>query len=389
MVSPMVTPGRLTDALRPDQYDRYSRQLLPGVLGLAGQGRLLAARVLVVGAGGLGSPVLQYLAAAGVGHLTVVDDDVVSMSNLHRQVIHRVDDIGTAKVASAVRAVRALNPGVEVTGRCERLVAAGIGSLVAGHDLVVDGSDNFPTRYLVGDTCAAAGVPLVWGSVLGFDGQVSVFWSAPPAGLADGARTLRDLFAAPPDPEEVPSCAEAGVVGALCGQVGSAMAMEAIKVLTGTGSPLMGRVLVVDAREGLTQTVAFAARTRPAGGGAVPGGLAADDAEPSGPAVDDLRAFLTGHPETVLLDVRRPGECAQGIVPGALRVPLAAVLDGSGLAVLPGAGPEDRPVVVYCASGRRSAVAAGALRARGWRGAVSLAGGIDRWRAAGNPVVAP
>lgn len=430
--------------LRPDQFDRYSRQLLPQILGMAGQERLLAARVLVIGAGGLGSPVLQYLAAAGVGHLTVVDDDVVARSNLHRQVIHRdadaadpaapewgrtvdcaagedlVDDAetgapaapaprrGVAKSDSAVRMVRDLNPDVEVAGLRRRVGPENVADLVGRHDLVVDGTDNFPTRYLVADACAAAGVPLIWGSVLGYDAQVSVFWSRPPAGLADGARTLRDLFPAPPAPGEVSSCAEAGVVGALVGIAGSFMAMEAVKVLTGRGRPLMGRVLVVDALEGETRTLPFAARgRRGASGEAVPvpvrgaaagaaraaeetgdAGIGAGPVEgdrPDGLTVPEAVELLASHPGTVVLDVREDRECAQGVIAGAVRIPLARVLDGSGLSVL----DPRAPTLVYCAAGVRSEVALAALRARGWADATHLLGGVRAWESAGRALVDP
>ncbi len=401
-----------TPSLRPDQFDRYSRQLLPQILGLDGQQRLLAARVLVVGAGGLGSPVLQYLAAAGVGHLSVVDDDVVTRSNLHRQVIHRDADAagpgreGLAKVDSAVRMVRDLNPDIEITGLRHRVGPDTIDGLLAHHDVVVDGTDNFPTRYLIADACAHTGVPLVWGSVLGFDAQVSVFWSRPPSSMAEGARTLRDLFPNPPAPGQVSSCAEAGVVGAVVGIAGSFMAMEVVKLVTGTGTPLMGRVLVVDALEGETRTLPFQARPRaqrfsvpvavPANEGApvcagVPvgddptvGGRL-DDAGADGLTVAEAADLLAARPDTVVVDVREDRECAQGVIAGAVCIPLAKVLDGSGLDDL----DRHATTLVYCAAGVRSALALAALRARGWSDATHLMGGVHAWEDAGRALVRP
>ncbi len=238
VVPPLVEPGPELDL---DQIARWSRHLLVPELGEIGQRRLRAARVCVVGAGGLGSPVLLYLAAAGVGRIGVVDSDVVELSNLQRQVLHGSDDLGTPKTASAAGRLRSLDPGVEVVEHRVRLEPGNV-DLLADYDLVVDGTDNFETRYLVNDACVRLGLPEVWGSVLRFDAQVSVFWGRPPLGVP--AVHLRDLFPEPPAPGEVPSCAEAGVLGALCGQVGALMAIEAIKLITGVGRPLLGRVLV-------------------------------------------------------------------------------------------------------------------------------------------------
>lgn len=239
-IDPLVAPG---PPLTPEQTARAARHLLlPGV-GLEGQRRLRAARVGVIGAGGLGAPVLQYLAAAGIGTLGIVDDDVVDVSNLQRQVIHATSDVGRPKVDSAAQTVHALDPDVVVVPHRTRLTRENAADVLAGYDVLVDGTDNFPTRYLVSDTAADLRVPVVWGSVLRFDAQVSVFWSAAPG----GGVTLRDLFPVEPGPDEVPSCAEAGVLGALCGQVGSLMATEVVKLVCGLGEPLVGRVLVLDA----------------------------------------------------------------------------------------------------------------------------------------------
>ena len=241
------------------QRHRYARHLLIPDLGDAGQRRLLAARVLVMGAGGLGSPALLYLAAAGVGHLTIVDDDVVDLTNLQRQVIHDTAGVGTPKAGSAAARVRALNPDVEVGERPVRLTRDNAVDLLRGHDLVLDGTDNFPTRYVVNDACAELGLPLVWASVYRTQAQVSVFWKNPP-GDAAGV-DLRDLFPVLPDPATVPSCGDAGVLGALTGQVGSMMVTEAIKLICGIGRPLLGRVAFLDVLDGRQFEIPLAPRT--------------------------------------------------------------------------------------------------------------------------------
>lgn len=224
------------------QRDRYDRNLR--ALGEDAQARLLASRVLVVGAGGLGSPVLLYLAAAGVGALGIADPDPLELSNLQRQVIHGTPDLGVVKAESARARLAALNPDVTVTTH-PRLTPANASGLLRGWDVVVDATDNFPAKYLIADTCAALGTPHVWGTLVGLAFQVAVFWTRPPAPLP--AVTLRDLHPAPPAPGETPTSLDVGVLGAVCGQAGSVMAAETIKVLTGVGEPLLGRVLVGDA----------------------------------------------------------------------------------------------------------------------------------------------
>lgn len=233
-----------------EQLDRYARHIvLPGV-GATGQLALRQARVLVIGAGGLGAPVLQYLTAAGVGTLGVVDDDVVSLSNLQRQVLFATADVGRAKTVVAAARIAALNPGVHVRAHRERVHAGNAPSLIADYQIVVDGSDNFPTRYAVNDACAHAGVPLVYGAISQYDGQVSVFNA-----LIEGRRgpCYRCVFPAAPAEGTVPSCAEAGVFGALPGMVGSMMAGEAIKLIVGVGTPLVGVLVHLDMADGHTQ----------------------------------------------------------------------------------------------------------------------------------------
>ncbi len=388
---PLVAP---VAALTPAQRRRAVRHLvLPG-LGEEGQRRLAGARVLVVGAGGLGSPVLGYLAAAGVGRLGVVDDDVVAVSNLQRQLLHGTADVGEAKTASAARALAALDPGVEVVAHAERLADPDrVLELVRGYDLVVDGADNFPTRYLVADACEAAGVPEVWGSVLRWDGQVSVFWPGHGPGY-------RDLFPAPPPEGSVASCAEAGVLGAVCGLVGSVMATEVVKVLTGAGRPLVGRVAVLD---GLAMTwrevpvrAGGRAAARPAGGGeaasTAPGAPRGDHGqvvpaarppvEEVGP--EELDALVAAG--TAVVDVRGRAERAAAPVPGGLGVDLHEMLAAPGRqpgALAPGgtlAGLDrDAPVVVCCATGVRSLLVAEQLQDSGFRHVRHLRGGVVAW----------
>nr|WP_218886570.1 ThiF family adenylyltransferase [Kineococcus aurantiacus] len=342
----------MTDA----QRERYSRHLLLPEVGETGQRRLLASRVLVVGAGGLGSPALLYLAAAGVGTIGVVDDDVVETSNLQRQVLHGSTDVGRAKVDSAADAVARLDPAITVVRHHERLTRDSAPRVVAGYDLVLDGSDTFETRYLVNDVLVAAGTPWVWGAVLRFDGHVSVFDPAGP--------TYRDLFPTAPPPGSVPSCGEAGVLGGVCAAVASVMVTEAVKLITGAGRPLLGRVLVHDA-------LAMTWRELPL----------RPDPRRTGP--EDLptvtAAELLAAPGPVVVDVREPDERAAGAVPGSVHVPLAQVLaDPSGLP--PG------PVVLHCARGSRSAQALRAVLSTGRTDVVHLEGGFAAWRAAGGPV---
>ena len=375
---PLVEPG---PPLGPEQLARAARHLLLPGLGVDGQRRLRAARVCVVGAGGLGAPVLQYLTAAGVGTIGVVDDDVVDASNLQRQVVHGVADVGRPKVDSARDALAALDPTVEVVTHHVRLTEETVDDVLGGYDLVVDGSDNFPTRYLVDDACARLGLPLVWGSVLRFDAQVSVFWASPPGGVP-GTR-LRDVFPEPPDPETVESCDQAGVLGAMCGQVGSLMATEAVKLVTGLGEPLLGRLLVMDALRARWREVPLRPTSR--------------RADPAPPVTSSVRVVPQPNPGAapveptvsvdelprvlaaggMLLDVREAHELASGGIPGARLVPLPTLLDGSALADL----PRDRPLYVTCQSGVRSAVAARVLRDAGLD-ATSVAGGVRAWLAA-------
>ena len=374
---PLVSPGPpLTAAERA----RYARHLTLAAIGEQGQRRLRAARVLVVGAGGLGSPALLYLAAAGVGTIGIVDDDVVDAGNLQRQVAHRTEDVGRPKTSSAVDAIARLNPGVTVVEHRERLRADNAAGLVAAYDVVVDGADNFGTRYLVNDACALAGIPDVWGSVLSFDGQVSVWW-------AGHGPCYRCVFPQPPPEGSVASCATAGVLGAMCGVVAAMQVTEVVKLVTGSGDPLIGRLVVHDALAATTESLPLSRDPDCPLCGTAPGittlvevaDCSRDEGEPA-PLVSatGLAEALARPQPPVLVDVREASERAQLAIPGSLHVPLAAVRDGSYAARLPRTGA----VVVHCATGGRSAAAGRILTGAGY--AVSdLDGGIVAWKSAG------
>lgn len=238
---PLVQPA---NELSKDEISRYSRHLLIPDVGMEGQKRLKNSKVLVIGAGGLGSPALLYLAAAGVGTLGIIDFDVVDESNLQRQIIHGQSDVGRLKSESAKDSINELNPYVHVQLHNARLEAANAIEIISGYDLIVDGTDNFATRYLVNDACVIAGKPYVWGSIFRFEGQASVFWENAPGGVG---LNYRDLYPEPPPPEMAPSCAEGGVLGILCASIGAIMATEAVKLITGLGETLLGRLAVYDA----------------------------------------------------------------------------------------------------------------------------------------------
>jgi adenylyltransferase/sulfurtransferase len=373
--------------LTPEERERYGRHLLLPEVGLAGQRKLKAARVLLVGAGGLGSPIGLYLAAAGVGHLGVVEFDVVDRSNLHRQVLHGTRDVGRPKLDSARDRLRDVNPNVEVEGHALRLDRTNALALVKDHDLVVDGTDNFATRYLTNDACVLAGKPNVHGSVYRFEGQASVF------ATADGP-CYRCLFPEPPPPGTVPSCAEGGVLGVLPGLVGLIQATEALKLLLGVGDTLVGRLLLFDALAMEFRQVKVKKDPKcPACGTrtitelqdyeALCGVPAAPPAaEPSlelEPA--ELEAWLaTGRPVD-LVDVREPSEWEVCRLPGARLAPLSEFGDHLG-SFDPG-----REVVLYCHHGVRSMTALRRLQGAGLTRLRSLAGGIDRWSAEIDPEV--
>lgn len=382
---PLVEPA---DGLSPAELARYARHVIIPGLGLDGQRRLKNARVLVVGAGGLGSPALLYLAAAGVGTLGVVDDDDVELSNLQRQVIHGSDDVGRAKVDSARDAIRSVNPFVDVVTHHVRLDASNALELLAGYDLVLDGADNFATRYLVNDACALLGTPVVWGSILRFDGQTTVFWADPPAGSGVEGVQYRDVFPNPPAPGTVPSCAEGGVLGVLCAAIGSVMANEAVKLITGLGEPLLGRLLTFDALSARWREIPVRPDPRRAPAGrlediAIACGIpaaastASDDAlrTISAPRLAErLAARDLGADDFDLVDVREPAEHELVAIPGARLVPRAGFLDGSAFALF----DPDRELILHCRSGVRSAEVLALATARGFD-ARHLDGGVLAW----------
>ncbi|PZR53587.1 adenylyltransferase/sulfurtransferase MoeZ [Xylanimonas oleitrophica] len=383
MLPPLVEPGA---ALPPARRARYARHLvLPGV-GEDGQRRLAAARVLVVGAGGLGSPVLLYLAAAGVGTLGVVDDDVVDVSNLQRQVLHGVGDVGRPKTASARARLEDVNPDVEVVEHRRRLTLDNALDLLSGYDLVVDGSDAFATRYLVSDAAEVLGMPCVWGAVHRFTGHVSTFWARPPAGVGV---TYRDLFPSPPPPGTSPDCAAGGVLGAMCGTVGSLMATEAVKLLTGAGRTLLGRLAVYDALEATWRQLAV--RPDPARPPVheLPEAVDGLDlyaahcgaAAPTAPitSVRELAGLRAGGGAPFVLDVREPWEAEAAPFHGAHLVPSGELGPGCAEGVRRVAAlAAGRPVHVLCRSGARSQAVAATLRESGLD-ARSVEGGVLAW----------
>jgi len=375
---PLVEPaGELTK----EEVARYSRHLIIPDVGVQGQKRLKNARVLVIGAGGLGAPTLLYLAAAGVGTIGIIDFDVVEESNLHRQVIHGVSDIGRSKAESARDSINEVNPLVNVQLHQVRLQPDNAVELFEQYDLILDGTDNFATRYLVNDAAVLAHKPYVWGSIFRFAGQISVFWEDAPDGRG---LNYRDLYPEPPPPGMVPSCAEGGVLGILCASVGSVMGTEAIKLITGIGDPLLGRLMIYDALEMSYRTIAI--RKDPstpkitelidyeAFCGAV-SDEAADAAAGSTITPAELRALLDSGRKLALIDVREPAEWEINRIEGARLVPQSTINTGEGLAAL----PQDRMSVLYCKTGVRSAEALATLKKAGFANAVHLQGGIVAW----------
>jgi adenylyltransferase/sulfurtransferase len=348
---------------------------------MIGQKRLKNARVLCVGAGGLGSPALMYLAAAGVGTLGIVEFDIVDESNLQRQIIHGQSDVGRPKAESARDSVREINPYVNVVVHNERLDNSNVLEIFAQYDLIVDGTDNFATRYMVNDACVLLGKPYVWGSIYRFEGQASVFW-------AEHGPQYRDLYPEPPPPGMVPSCAEGGVLGVLCASIGSIMGTEAVKLITGIGEPLLGRLMIYDALEMTYRTV----RIRKDPEGEPVTGLidydyfcgtvsdeAADAAKDSTISVRQLKDMLDarerGEADFVLIDVREPNEWDIVSIPGAELIPKGEFLNGVALEKL----PNDKQVVLHCKVGGRSAEVLAVVKGAGFSDAVHVGGGVVAW----------
>jgi len=375
---PLVEPAA---ELTREEVARYSRHLIIPDVGVEGQRRLKNARVLVIGAGGLGSPALMYLAAAGVGTLGIVDFDVVDESNLQRQIIHGHSDIGRSKAQSAADTIRELNPLVKVNLHEFRLEPDNAVELFGQYDLILDGTDNFATRYLVNDAAVLAGKPYVWGSIFRFEGQASVFWEDAPNGLGIN---YRDLYPEPPPPGMVPSCAEGGVLGILCASIASIMGTEAIKLICGIGEPLLGRLMIYDALDMTYRTIKI--RKDPS----TPKitelidyedfcGVVSDEAAHA--AADstitplELRELLDSGKPLALIDVREPVEWQINRIEGAELIPKSQFESGEALAKL----PTDRTPVFYCKTGVRSAEVLAIAKKAGFSDAMHLQGGIVAW----------
>ncbi|MSO33057.1 MAG: adenylyltransferase/sulfurtransferase MoeZ [Candidatus Nanopelagicaceae bacterium] len=380
-LAPLVEPG---PPLTVEQVRRYSRHLIIPDVAMTGQRRLMAAKVLCVGAGGLGSPALMYLAAAGVGTLGIVEYDVVDESNLQRQIIHGQSDIGKSKAMSAKESVAEINPYVNVVIHETRLDNSNVMELFSQYDLIIDGTDNFATRYLVNDACVLLGKPYIWGSIYRFDGQASVFWS-------EHGPCYRCLYPEPPPPGMVPSCAEGGVLGVLCASIGSIQVTEAIKLITGIGEPLIGRLMIYDALEMNYRKVAI--RKDPncviCGPKATQEALmedyegfcgaistqAADAVAGSTITVTELKSKLDKKENFILIDVREPSEFEIVRIPGSVLIPKQEFIDGTVLSKL----PQDRPMVLHCKSGVRSAECLAVVKAAGFADATHVSGGVVAW----------
>ncbi len=376
--------------LDPEQLERYKRHLFLDGVGAEGQERLLASSVALIGAGGLGSPAALYLAAAGVGRIGLVDFDRVDASNLQRQVLYTTADVGQPKVEVAAARLSALNPDVDVRTHPAKLEAANARALLADYDVVLDGTDTFPSRYLANDLCVWLQKPLVYGSVMRFEGQVSVV-------VARSGPCYRCLFPEPPPPELAPNCAEAGVLGVLPGVIGLLQATEVLKLLIGVGEPLIGRLLVYDAlamefrrfkiprdpacavcgeRPTVTAPIDYTAFCASRAGGE-----AADEVAEISPVA--LRARLDAGEDLLLLDVREPFEAELARIPGARLIPLGQ-LSGALAELEP---YRDRPVVVHCKTGGRSRRACLELVAKGFNRVENLAGGIEAWSVQVDPSI--
>jgi len=380
-ITPLVEPG---PGLTVDEVRRYSRHLIIPDVGMVGQRRLMNAKVLCVGAGGLGSPALMYLAAAGVGTLGIVEFDTVDESNLQRQIIHGQSDIGKSKAESAKASIAEINPYVKVNIHNVRLDVDNVMEIFAQYDLIVDGTDNFATRYLVNDAAVLLKKPYVWGSIYRFDGQASVFW-------AEHGPCYRCLYPEPPPPGMVPSCAEGGVLGVLCASIGSIQTTEAIKLLMGIGEPLIGQLIVYDAlemsyrkvkvrkdpncpicSETPTQTELLADYESFCG-------MLSQDASyavsGSTISVTELKSKMDAGDNFVLIDVREPGEFEIVRIPGSILIPKQEFINGSALEKM----PQDVPIILHCKSGVRSAECLAVLKQAGFSDATHVSGGVLAW----------
>ena len=382
---PLVEPA---DELTVDEVRRYSRHLIIPDVGMTGQKRLKNAKVLVIGAGGLGSPALLYLAAAGVGTLGIIDFDEVDESNLQRQVIHGQGDIGKPKAVSAKESIAEINPLVNVVVHEERLDNDNVMRIFEPYDLIVDGTDNFATRYMVNDAAFFLEKPYIWGSIYRFDGQASVFWPHAPGG---DAPCYRCLYPEPPPPGMVPSCAEGGVLGVLCASIGSIQVNEAIKLITGIGEPLVGKLMIYDALEMEYRKLKVRKDPNCALCGENPtltelmedyddfcGAISVEAEEAtvdSTITARELKDWQDSGKDLFLVDVREPAEWEINRIPGATLIPKGEIVSGEALSRF----PQDRQIVLHCKSGVRSAEALAALKAAGFKDAVHVQGGIVSW----------
>ena len=380
-IPPLVDKG---SALTVDEVRRYSRHLIIPDVAMAGQQRLMNAKVLCVGAGGLGSPALMYLAAAGVGTLGIVEFDTVDESNLQRQIIHGQSDIGKSKAISAKEKIAEINPNVNVIVHELRLDTDNVMEIFSQYDLIVDGTDNFATRYLVNDACVLLKKPYVLGSIYRFDGQASVFW-------AEYGPCYRCLYPEPPPPGMVPSCAEGGVLGVLCASIGSIQTTEAIKLIAGIGEPLIGQLMIYDALEMSYRKIKVRkdpkcplCSDKPSQTALLPDyeafcGVLSDAAEvavkDSTISVTELKAKIDNKEKFLLIDVREPSEFEIVKIPGAVLIPKQGFLDGSALAGL----PQDKPIILHCKSGVRSAECLAILKSAGFADATHVSGGVVAW----------
>jgi adenylyltransferase/sulfurtransferase len=381
---PLVEPA---DELTIDEVRRYSRHLIIPDVGMTGQKRLKNAKVLVIGAGGLGSPALLYLAAAGVGTIGIAEFDEVDESNLQRQIIHGQSDIGKSKAQSAKESIAEANPYVDVVLHEERLDNDNVLGIFEQYDLIVDGTDNFATRYMVNDAAVLLKKPYVWGSIYRFDGQASVFW-------AEEGPCYRCLYPEPPPPGMVPSCAEGGVLGVLCASIGSIQVNEAIKLLTGIGEPLLGKLMIYDALEMEYRKIKVRKDPNCAICGENPtvtelidydafcGAIsdeAADAAADATISVATLETMLkereNGERDFVLVDVREPNEFEINRIPGSVLIPKGDFLNGTAFEQL----PQDKQIVLHCKSGVRSAEALAVVKGAGFSDAIHVGGGVVAW----------
>lgn len=387
MTNPQIKPPALVSpgpALTVDEVRRYSRHLIIPDVAMAGQQRLMSAKVLCVGAGGLGSPALMYLAAAGIGTLGIAEFDTVDESNLQRQIIHGQSDIGKSKAQSAKAKIAEINPYVNVVTHEVRLDNSNVMEIFSQYDIIVDGTDNFATRYLVNDACVLLKKPYVWGSIYRFDGQASVFW-------AEYGPCYRCLYPEPPPPGMVPSCAEGGVLGVLCATIGSIQTTEAIKVITGVGDPMIGSLIIYDALEMSFRKIKVRkdpncplCSENPTQTELLPDyeafcGVLSDAAEvavkDSTITVTELAAKISGNDNFYLVDVREPSEFEIVRIPGSHLIPKQGFLDGTVLATM----PQDKPIVLHCKSGVRSAECLAILKGAGFSDATHVAGGVIAW----------